>query len=42
MCICIGDFEAAVWNAVRAEFPNVALHGCLFHWTNAVFKKIQV
>jgi len=36
-----GDFEAAVWKAVRSLMPTVQLYGCLFHWNQAVFRKIQ-
>ena len=36
----ITDFEAAVWKAVKTLFPEVQHFGCLFHWKQAVMKKV--
>ena len=30
------DFEKATWAALREVYPNVKLHGCVFHWTQAL------
>ena len=38
----ITDFEAAVWKAVKTLFPEVQHFGCLFHWKQAVMKKVCV
>lgn len=36
------DFECAMWLAATKVFGNdLQLHGCLFHWQQAVFRKIQ-
>ena len=40
------DFEKAVWSALygmmeRNEFPKVTIKGCFFHFTQAVFRRIQ-
>ncbi|MPD06474.1 hypothetical protein E2C01_102288 [Portunus trituberculatus] len=33
------DFEAAIWQAVKECMPDVHLHGCHFHWCQAVYRK---
>ena len=35
------DFEAALWAAVRNCFPGSSIHGCVFHWTQSVWRKTQ-
>ena len=35
------DFETAVWKACRAILPGVRLSGCVFHWTQALWRKVQ-
>ena len=37
----VANFETASWQAVQTVFPNVRLQGCLFHWTQAVWRKVQ-
>lgn len=38
---CIMDFERAIWSSIRTVLPNVGIHGCWFHWAQAVFRQIK-
>ena len=38
---CVLDFEAAVWQSLRNAFPDIQLHGCLFHFNQAIHRKVQ-
>ena len=35
------DFEKAVWKAAGHEMPRVTLKGCVFHWAQALWRKVQ-
>jgi hypothetical protein len=35
------DLEAAIWVALRDTYPGIQLHGCSFHWSQAVWQKEQ-
>ena len=35
------DYEAAMWQSVRGLLPNVRLVGCLFHYSQAIYRQIQ-
>ncbi|XP_069114228.1 uncharacterized protein [Argopecten irradians] len=36
------DFDAAVWQAIRERFGDqYNIQGCAFHWSQALFRKIQ-
>ena len=35
------DFEAAMWQALHRVLPTVWILGCFFHWTQAVWRKVQ-
>ncbi|XP_067036373.1 uncharacterized protein [Acropora muricata] len=35
------DFERALWTVLRQLLPDVSLQGCLFHWTQALWRKVQ-
>ena len=34
------DFEMAVWKTLRELMPNVDIMGCVFHWTQALWRKV--
>ncbi|RWS19276.1 uncharacterized protein B4U80_09559, partial [Leptotrombidium deliense] len=35
------DFEIAAQNAFRSFFPNTTIRGCFFHFSQAIYRKIQ-
>lgn len=35
------DYEKALHSAVKNEFPNANINGCLFHWKQAIRRKIK-
>ena len=35
------DFEKTLHNAVREQFKHVLLNGCLFHWKQAIMRKMK-
>ena len=35
------DFEAAMWGGIREVLPEKSIKGCVFHWTQAVFRHVQ-
>ena len=37
----IMDFEVALWNTIRNLYPSVHVHGCTFHWSQAMWRKVQ-
>jgi transposase-like protein len=38
---CVADLEKGLWNALRQLFPGIPIKGCVFHWCQAIFRKIQ-
>ena len=36
------DFERALWTVFRQLLPDVSLQGCLFHWTQALWRKVSI
>ena len=41
VCHVMLDFEKAAWKAFQQCFPQAALHGCSFHFAQAVYRKAQ-
>jgi len=39
--MCMTDFEAGLAFALRMVYPEARLFGCRFHFSQAVFRKIQ-
>ena len=35
------DFEIGLMAAILDEFPATILHGCYFHFTQAIWRKVQ-
>ncbi|XP_048750365.2 uncharacterized protein LOC125662230 [Ostrea edulis] len=35
------DFESAMWRAIQDRFPWAVIQGCVFHWTQALYRKVQ-
>ncbi|CAD5126447.1 DgyrCDS14576 [Dimorphilus gyrociliatus] len=35
------DFEKAIWKALSFTYPEANIKGCVFHWTQAIYRKIQ-
>ena len=39
--VIISDFESGLIDAVRNQFPGATHTGCHFHFTQAVWRKVQ-
>ena len=37
---CVLDFEMAAWNSLRENFPGITIHGCLFHYSQAIYRRV--
>ena len=36
----VADFEAAMWKGILSMFQDVSIQGCLFHWAQALRRKM--
>ena len=36
----MADFEGAMWSGMLANFPTIKINGCLFHWAQALRRKL--
>ena len=35
------DFQEAMWNYLHEVLPDVMVKGCVFHWTQALWRKVS-
>ena len=36
---CVLDFKQAAWISLRDVFPEIQIHGCQFHYAQAIFRR---
>ena len=37
----VADFEIALWQAMAEVIEDIPIQGCVFHWTQAIWRKVQ-
>ncbi|XP_063447222.1 uncharacterized protein LOC134726731 [Mytilus trossulus] len=37
----VADFESGLWRALTSVFDDPVIQGCVFHWTQAIWRKTQ-
>lgn len=35
------DIERGIWKGIREVFPGAQIRDCVFHWSKAVYTKVQ-
>ena len=40
VCQITVDFEKALWSVLQQVLPGVKIEGCVFHWTQALCRKV--
>ena len=42
VCEFVMDFEAAMWHAVKDVFGDIQIKGCVFHWVQVIWRRVQL
>jgi len=37
---CVQGFEISAWVILRENFTGISIHGCLFHYSQAIYKRV--
>ena len=37
----VADFEVGIWQGLRYVFDNPDIRGCVFHWSQALWRQVQ-
>ncbi|KAL4241148.1 hypothetical protein ACF0H5_001926 [Mactra antiquata] len=37
----VADFKAAIWQGLMDVFPDSNIHGCAFHFSQALWRKVK-
>ena len=37
----VADFEVGIWQDLRYVFDNPDIRGCVFHWSQALWRQVQ-
>lgn len=37
----VADFESGLWQGLRGVFDEPSIHGCAFHFSQALYRKLQ-
>lgn len=39
--LLVADFEEGLWRGAKSVFGEMRIHGCAFHWGQAVWRHVQ-